>query len=196
LRFPERVRPGVSDARRRPTGGDRDGPPEVEVDADGVASSDPEVEAILEDLRSFARLLDSAVEIPGTNVRVGLDPVLGLLPVAGDVPTSLVGAYVLVQAVRLDVPRETVARMVANLVVDAVVGSIPLVGDVGDVVWRAHDRNVALLEARLRDPDGASTDVLVVWGGTVLALVALLTINLAAYAAVWWVLGEVGLRPF
>lgn len=196
----------MSDGRPGPADDDRDGSldPDHAPDSDpdlgsrreGAAGTDPEVEAILEDLRSFARLLDSAVEIPGTKVRVGLDPLLGLLPVAGDVPTSLVGAYVLVQAVRLDVPRETIARMVVNLLVDAVVGSVPLVGDLGDVAWRAHDRNVALLEARLRDPSGASTDFLVAWGGTVLALVALLAINLAAYAAVWWMLGEAGLRPF
>jgi hypothetical protein len=160
------------------------------------AGEESEPAELLADLRSFARVLDSAVEIPGTNVRVGLDPLVGLLPVVGDVPTSLLGAYVIVQGARLGVPRETLARMGANLIVDAVVGSLPLVGDVGDVVWRAHDRNVALLEARLEDPSGADGDFLVVWGGTVVVLVVLLAINLAAYAAVWWLLGEVGLQPF
>jgi hypothetical protein len=154
-------------------------------------AADPEAEALAR-LRRLSHYLDSAVEVPGTNFRVGLDPIVGLLPVAGDVPTTAVSAYIVAEAAALGAPRETVARMVLNLVVDAVVGSVPVVGDAFDAVWKANQRNVRLLEARRTDPAGATRDGRVVAVVGVLLFVLLLAIGAAAVAASWWLLTGAG----
>lgn len=144
-------------------------------------------------LRRTSRLLDSAVTVPGTSYRIGLDPIVGLLPGVGDVPTTVVSAYIVVEAARLGVPRATLARMVANLGIDAVVGSVPLVGDVFDAVWKANDRNVALLERRLDEPGGGTRDRWVLFGLGALLVGCLLAISLASLLLAGWLLHAVGL---
>jgi hypothetical protein len=165
-----------------------DDPDVTRTDADAAAADR------LRRVRRLSHLLDSAVVVPGTRFRVGLDPLLGLLPVVGDAPTTLLSAYVVAEAAALGAPRATLARMVGNLLVDAVVGSVPLVGDLFDAAWRANERNVRLLEARVDDPGGAGARadrrlVLVVSVGLALLLVAL---GAAAVAAAWWLLARVG----
>lgn len=105
---------------------------------------DPRVE--LARMRSLSRFLDSAVRIPGTQRRIGADAIVGLLPVAGDAAGALVSLYILYRAVLLGVPVRTLVRMCVNLLVDVAVGSIPVVGDVFDVTWKANERNVDLVE--------------------------------------------------
>ncbi len=111
-----------------------------------VMAATPEQAATLRRVRRVSHLLDEAVRIPGTNRRVGLDPILGLIPVVGDLTTALFSAYVVVEAYRLGASRGLLARMVLNVLVDTVGGSVPLVGDVFDAVWKANERNVDLLE--------------------------------------------------
>jgi hypothetical protein len=166
----------------------------LDTDADASAAADVEAAARLRRVRELSHLLDSAVAVPGTRFRVGLDPLLGLLPVVGDAPTTLLSAYVVAEAAALGAPRATVARMVGNLVVDAVVGSVPVVGDLFDAAWRANERNVRLLEARVDDPGGAGARAdrrlaLLVGAGVALLLVAL---GAAATVAAWWLLGVAG----
>lgn len=154
-------------------------------------AADPEAEALAR-LRRLSYYLDSAIPIPGTDRRIGLDPILGLLPVAGDLPAAAVSAYIVAEAAALGAPRETVARMVLNLVVDAVFGSIPLVGDVFDAAWKANRRNVRLFEARRDDPSGAERDgrVLAVAGVLLFALIVALGAGVALVS--WWFLSRVG----
>lgn len=109
----------------------------------------PVDEAVLARLQTLAYVLDDAFRIPGTNVRFGLDPVVGVLPVGGDAVTTLLSLYVVLEGVRAGAPPGLVARMVAILVVDAVVGSIPLVGPLFDARWKANARNVELLVEHL-----------------------------------------------
>jgi hypothetical protein len=98
-------------------------------------------------LERLAWLMDRAFVIPGTNVRVGLDAILGLLPVGGDVATGLVQAGLVLYALaKYRVPKAVAARMAANVVLDVAIGAIPLVGDVFDVFFKANTRNVCLLE--------------------------------------------------
>jgi hypothetical protein len=100
----------------------------------------------LEGLERLAWLMDRAFRIPGTPVRVGLDAILGLLPIGGDVLTGLVQTgIVLLAMVRYRVPKVIAARMAANVLLDIVVGSIPLVGDAFDAVFKANTRNIRLL---------------------------------------------------
>lgn len=104
------------------------------------------------DLRRLARVLDSAVRIPGTDIRLGLDPLLGLLPGLGDALSTLLSGWLVVRAAGLGASPATLARMVGNLLVDAAIGTIPVLGDLFDVGWRANERNLALLEGQLSDP--------------------------------------------
>jgi hypothetical protein len=103
-------------------------------------------------VRSIARLLDSAVPIPGTGIRFGLDPVLGLIPGLGDAAGAVLAAWVVLLATRLGAPTAVILRMLANVAIDAVVGSVPVLGDLFDVGWKANSRNVELLDRYLAAP--------------------------------------------
>ena len=100
----------------------------------------------LELLRRWARLFDAAFRIPGTGFRFGIDPLLGLLPGIGDLATPLLTVFILWQAARLRVPKVVLARMALNALIDAGLGTIPIVGDAFDFAWKANDWNLALLE--------------------------------------------------
>jgi len=107
--------------------------------------------AALRRVRFASRLLDDAVRIPGTGRRVGLDPVVGLLPIAGDVLGLALSLYTVAEAARLGVPRRLLARMLVNAGVDAAGGSIPVAGILVDAAWKANARNVALIERHLEE---------------------------------------------
>lgn len=109
----------------------------------------------LETVRLLARLMDTAVVIPGTRFRVGFDVLLGLLPGIGDLVAAAVSTYIVTVAARLGVPRPVILRMLLNIGVDTVGGSVPFVGDVFDAAWKANVMNVALLEKALADPRAA-----------------------------------------
>jgi hypothetical protein len=136
--------------------------------------------------RRLSRLLDSAVTIPGTDIKIGLDPILGLLlPELGDSLTAVVSLTLLGVAFRERVPKLVMARMLVNIGLDALLGAIPLLGDVLDFAFRANDRNLALIERHRRDPSLPATlgDRLVVFGAGVFAL-ALLALPLVVGALV------------
>ena len=137
----------------------------------------PETQLALPDwARRLAKLLDSAVTIPGTNVKIGLDPILGLLlPELGDALTATVSLTLLGVAFRERVPKLVLGRMLVNIALDALLGAIPLLGDVFDFAFRANDRNLALIERHRGDPSLPATlgDRLVVFGAGLVALLLL-----------------------
>ena len=92
--------------------------------------------------------MDDLFRVPVLGWRVGLDPLIGLIPGFGDTASSLVSFYILVNAVRYRVPKITLLRMGLNLVIDYLVGSIPLVGDFFDAWWKSNQRNLDLLKER------------------------------------------------
>lgn len=100
----------------------------------------------IEQLRRLARLFDSAFRIPGTGIRFGLDPIVGLVPGIGDLASPILTLLILWHAAALRVPRIVLVRMVLNAAIDAAVGAIPIAGDIFDVAWKANDWNLALLE--------------------------------------------------
>lgn len=97
-------------------------------------------------LRQVARLLDSAIEIPGTNYRIGLDPIVGLIPAIGDLISPLFTLGIIWQGRELGIPRVIQLRMVFNVAIDTMLGMVPVLGDLFDFAWKANDRNLALLE--------------------------------------------------
>jgi hypothetical protein len=100
-------------------------------------------------LEAVGRLMDSAFVLPGTNIRLGLDAIIGLVPVAGDVISGLVSSYLIWEARQLGAPRWLIARMMANTFLDTTLGVIPLVGDAFDLMFRANMKNMALLRRHM-----------------------------------------------
>jgi hypothetical protein len=94
---------------------------------------------------ALATLLDTALVIPGTGVRFGIDALIGLLPGIGDALTTAMSLFIVHEAYQLGAPRRLIARMLGNVALDGVVGAVPLVGDAFDVMWRSNRRNVRLL---------------------------------------------------
>jgi uncharacterized protein DUF4112 len=100
-------------------------------------------------LEWLADLLDSRFRIPGTQIRFGLDPLVGLVPVAGDFIGLLVSLYIVVELADLGLPLFTKLRMLTNILLDFFIGSVPLVGDVLDVAIRVNRKNLALARRAL-----------------------------------------------
>ena len=109
----------------------------------------PDVQQSLARLEALARLMDGAFVLPGTNLRFGLEAIVGLLPVAGDMIAGLVSTYLIWEARQLGAPRWLVARMLANTLLDTTIGAIPVFGDAFDVVFRANLKNMTLLRRHL-----------------------------------------------
>lgn len=116
-------------------------------------SKDPEEQRALASLARLSRVLDGAIRVPGTDIRIGLDPLLGLVPGLGDWAGALGSGYILLRAANLGAARPTLLRMAANISVDFLAGSVPVLGDIFDIGWRANERNMALLRAHLEGPE-------------------------------------------
>lgn len=125
-------------------------------------------------LRRLGYLLDEAIPIPGTGRRIGFDALVGLVPGVGDGLTGVLSAYIVVQAARLGVSVPVLARMLVNLGVDGLVGTIPFLGDLFDAGWKANTRNLALLHAEMERPGSERRSSVLVVGGVALAAVAIL----------------------
>ena len=110
---------------------------------------DPETAKAIAELDHLARMLDSNWRIPGTSIRFGVDAVAGLLPGIGDAATGLVSAYIVLRARNHGVGGGLMARMLGNVALDTVVGSVPILGSIFDVYYKANNRNIRLLRSHL-----------------------------------------------
>lgn len=111
--------------------------------------SPAEVDAAVMRVEALAKVMDSAFVLPGTNVRMGLDAFIGLVPVLGDLVTTAISSYIIWEAKNLGVSKLTLWRMIGNTAIDGVVGMVPFAGDAFDVAFRANLRNLALLKRHL-----------------------------------------------
>ena len=105
----------------------------------------------LERLRRLAALLDSRWRIPGTRIPIGLDGIASIVPVVGDSATAIVSAYIVYEAMRFGLPKALIARMAANVGLDWLVGSVPVLGTLFDIAFKANRRNVDLLHRHLEE---------------------------------------------
>jgi len=121
------------------------------------AGREARVRAAERRIAAISRVLDDLIEVPGTGRRFGLEPIIGLIPVAGDAAGLVGGAMILFEAIRLRLPPIVVARMGFNLFVDVAVGAVPILGDVFDFAFKANARNLVLFRRHALDP-AASTD--------------------------------------
>ena len=147
--------------------------------------------AALKRLQQISRVLDNAVPIPGTKTRIGLDPILGLFPGGGDVFTGLLSVYIVFEGARMGVPAATLARMGGNILIDVLTGTVPVLGDIFDVAWKANSQNVALLEKHMTHPEPSrAADRL--WAIVVIVALLVLVIGMASLS-VWLVTQAVAL---
>lgn len=108
--------------------------------------------AARERLIVLTRLLDSAIAVPGLRTRIGLDALLGLVPGVGDLISGALGLYLVAEARQLGASRWLQARMIGNLLIDTAVGAVPVAGDLFDIYFKAHVRNLKLLQKELGEP--------------------------------------------
>ncbi len=101
----------------------------------------------LRHLDKLSEILDSAFAIPGTRFRIGLDGIIGLIPGIGDAIGAALSIYLIFEAARLGLPLSTLLRMLGNVAVETAAGTIPIVGDIFDIAWKANTRNTALVRA-------------------------------------------------
>lgn len=144
------------------------------VEADTVVRVGEELDA----LENLAFSMDSAFRIPGTNVRIGVDPLVGLLPGAGDGVMMMLASYIVYRGTRLGAPTGTLLLMSTVLFVEGVVGMIPIVGDAVDFLWSAQRQNVGYLRAHRSDLDGSTNwrFVAIILAPVVLAIYAVLSV--------------------
>lgn len=109
--------------------------------------SDPQ--SVRQRVEALEFLLERSFRIPGINFPVGLDAIVGLIPVLGDVVTAAMGAYLVWEARNLGVPKWKLWRMGANVAFDAALGFVPLVGDAADLVFRSNTRNLRIIRKHL-----------------------------------------------
>lgn len=132
--------------------------------------------------RELAELLDSKFTIPGTNIRFGLDPVISLVPGVGDWLSGLISIYFLFQAVLAGGGNAVLVRMLINILLDILLGTIPLLGDLFDVAWKANTKNVELLQEVVENPAHTQTKsrwfnwlLFILFTGIIVGLLALLS---------------------
>src|SRR5918992_5836681 len=156
-----------------------------------LRSLTPQQEQRLSGLRRIAEFLDDAFVVPGTSYRVGLDPIIGLIPGIGDLISPLFTIGMLLQARGLGVPKVVQVRMLINVAVDTLVGVVPVIGDLFDFAWKSNVMNLALIELHAREDRGGSAGdyaFVTLMIAIVVALAALPFVLLA------WLLSAIGAR--
>ncbi|HYO75817.1 MAG TPA: DUF4112 domain-containing protein [Thermoanaerobaculia bacterium] len=158
-----------------------------------VVEPDEKLPQDLVALRKFAYLMDQAFPVPGTNIRVGLDAALGLIPGVGDVMGAVLSTWIIAGALRHRVPARVILRMVFNVAIDLIFGAIPVAGDVFDFLYEENMKNMRLLEKH-RDrtrPPRRSSEIALMLGLIVAFLVTLaLSLVVLVFALVIWLIGQ------
>lgn len=157
----------------------------------GRDRSVPQPEAIAKDplFALLAKVLDELFRIPGTNIKIGLDPLIGLVPGMGDSSSAVLSTFLIIRGAQAGLPRIVLARMALNVLINAAVGAIPGVGDVFSVFYKSNVKNFELFQKHAGNPHaGKKADWLFVGGliGLMLIVVGLLiTVALTVFAALW-----------
>src|SRR5687768_9364094 len=149
----------------------------------------PAEEQRLGGLRRIAELLDDAFLVPGTSYRVGLDPVIGLIPIIGDLISPLFTIGMLLQARQLGVPKVVQARMLINVAIDTVAGAVPVLGDLFDFAWKSNEKNLALLELHAHEERRGSRGD---WAFVTLMITAVVVLAAIPLVLLGWLLSAIG----
>ncbi|WP_159789910.1 DUF4112 domain-containing protein [Sodalinema gerasimenkoae] len=143
-------------------------------------------------LRRLSYILDNSIPVPGTGYRIGIDPLLGLVPVWGDVAGAILSAYIVVNALKLGISRKVLLTMIYNILAETIIGVVPVLGNIFDATWKANMRNMRLLEGYIGSPNpGRKVSLgfvlLVVLGGLLLLVAGLVLMVLL----LGWLIGQV-----
>ena len=144
-------------------------------------------------LRWMAELLDNAFQVPGTSYRIGLDPIIGLVPGIGDLVSPLFTIGMLLHARELGVPRVVQARMLINVAIDTIVGIVPVFGDLFDFAWKSNEMNLALLELHAREERDASRGD---WAFVILMIALVVVVAVIPFVVLGWLVSAIGARFF
>lgn len=164
----------------------------ITIDSAGRVQSVEEagVRAARERLSQLAWLLDSSIPIPGTRFTIGVDALLGLFPVLGDLLGVLISGYIVKEAARLGAPRRLLLRMATNIGIEGLIGVIPLAGDAFDAAWKANQRNVRLLDAWLERAERTEHSSRLISVALALGLAALLVLlGVGGFFLLRWAIG-------
>lgn len=112
---------------------------------------EPDHEKALRRVEWLERWLENAIEIPGTKFKVGLDALVGMIPVAGDVTTALLSLYMIWEARRFKLEGKAIGKMLANVAIDVLIGLVPVLGDYADFAWKSNTRNLKIIKAHLKN---------------------------------------------
>ncbi|CAC5344386.1 MULTISPECIES: DUF4112 domain-containing protein [Planktothrix] len=153
------------------------------------SNSDRERTIIVRRMRSLSTLLDNAIRVPGTSIGFGIDPILGLIPGGGDILGGVLSIYIVFEAFKLGLPRETLITMVSNIALETITGTVPVFGDIFDVAWKANVKNVELLEDYVNSPElGEKADpwfVFLLLGGLLLLIILIAIVGIAVLAFIF-----------
>ncbi|TVR12479.1 MAG: DUF4112 domain-containing protein [Phormidium sp. GEM2.Bin31] len=143
-------------------------------------------------LRRLSYILDNSIPVPGTGYRIGIDPLLGLVPVWGDVAGAILSAYIVVNALKLGISRKVLLTMIYNILAETIIGVVPVLGNIFDATWKANMRNMRLLEGYIGSPNpGRKVSLgfvlLVVLGGLLLLVAGLVLMVLL----LGWLIGQI-----
>ena len=142
-------------------------------------------------LERITNVMDRAIRVPGTDIRIGLDPILGFLfPVAGDTIATLISSYIVLISIRHGLPKAAITRMVFNVGIDFVVGAIPFLGDIFDFTWKSNEKNMRLLRKYSTGERGS------VWSDWAWVIILLGALFLLIFALIIFVLYQVAQTDF
>jgi len=136
-------------------------------------------------VRFIARLFDQSIILPG-GYRIGIDPIIGLIPGIGDVIGTVFSFYIIYEAIRLGIPKRILLRMCGNVLLESIVGEIPILGDIFDAVWKANIRNLQLIELHHR-PAQPERPIRNVFFAITLLFATIVVIGLATFAGIVWI---------
>lgn len=170
-------------------------PPKPPVNSSPVDLTTNKKVVDIESLRKLSNLLDNAFRVPGTSIGVGIDPLLGLLPGGGDFIGGLLSVYIVYSAAKMGVPKESLIRMASNIVFDSLAGTVPVVGDLFDVAWKANIKNIDLLETHLDSPKKSKKAnrwfVFLLLAGLVLLVIGIAAVSVFIIALIFQALSAI-----
>ena len=128
-------------------------------------------------LKLLSERLDNSIKIPGTNQKIGIDPIIGLIPILGDFIGVIFSTYIMYSGIKMGVSSKIVKKMATNLAIEFIIGSIPIIGDIFDALWKANKKNVELIEeATIENQENYRLNYLIIASLIVLILSLILVI--------------------